>query len=173
CGASSFDHLVGGNEQARWPGKTERLRGLKIEDCFVLGRRLYWKIDRLGTTQDTVDIRGGLPKHLNLVCPVGHETARRHKETERVDRRRAVPCSKLDDKIPMGDGRDIRRQEQTAVRYACEGLKNAFDVGGALARAGRHPHRAGGRRGVRGGAEGGRERAPWGGCPRSAREARG
>src|SRR5262249_52749611 len=68
--ARSFDHLVGGHEQARRHGQAERLRSSKIEDCFVLGRRLYWKVGWLGTTQDTVDIRRGLPKHLDLIGPV-------------------------------------------------------------------------------------------------------
>jgi hypothetical protein len=45
---------------------------------------------RPGTAQDAVDIRGGLPKHLDLVGPVGHETAGRHKDTERINRRQAM-----------------------------------------------------------------------------------
>src|SRR5262249_37494105 len=56
------------------------------------------------------------------VCPnistwwvVGHKTASRHKYTQRVDCGQAVSGRKRDDKIAMGEGRDIRRQDQTAA----------------------------------------------------------
>ena len=74
------------------PGGTveaERFRCFEVEGRFVLGGRLHRKVGGLGAAQDAVDIGGRLPKHVDLVGPVGHETAGRHEETKRVDRRQA------------------------------------------------------------------------------------
>src|SRR5262245_48275503 len=59
--APLFDHLVGGNEQTRWHGQGECLRRFQVDDRFVLSRRLYRKVGRLGALQDVVDIIGRLP----------------------------------------------------------------------------------------------------------------
>ena len=63
--------------------EAERLRGLEVDDRFVLGRRLHRKVGGLGAAQDAVDIGRRLPKHVDAVGPVGHETAGRDELTDR------------------------------------------------------------------------------------------
>src|SRR5262249_56460611 len=52
----SFDHLIGGKEQAGWHGQAKRLRRFEVDDRFELGRRLHRKVGGLVSAQDAVDI---------------------------------------------------------------------------------------------------------------------
>src|SRR5262245_60441520 len=115
---SFIDHLVGAHEQRRRHVETERFRCFEVKHCFVPSRRLYRKVDGLGAAQDAVDIGRRLPKHFDLVSPIGHETTGCNKQTGRVDRWQAVPGRKSDNEISMNVGRRVRRQDQTAVRHS-------------------------------------------------------
>ena len=53
---SLFDHLIGSRKQFVWDGESERLGGLEIDDQLKLCRRLQWKIGRLLTLEDAVDV---------------------------------------------------------------------------------------------------------------------
>ena len=57
----SFDHLIGGKEQAGWHGQAKRLRRFEVDDRFELGRRLHRKVGGLVSAQDAVDIGRRLP----------------------------------------------------------------------------------------------------------------
>ena len=71
-----LDYLIRPQQQRLWDRQAERLRGLEVDDEQVLGRLLYWELGRLGTLQDFVDIRGGSPKQIREVGPIGDEAAR-------------------------------------------------------------------------------------------------
>ena len=45
----SFDHLVGCLQEWLRDGEAKRLRGLEIDDEFVFGRLLNWKVTGFGT----------------------------------------------------------------------------------------------------------------------------
>src|SRR5262249_19579744 len=115
---SFIDHLVGAHEQRRRHVEAERFRCFEVKHRFVPGRRLYRKVGGLGASQDAVDIGRRLPKHFDLVGPIGHEATGCNKQTGRVDRWQAVPSRKSDNKIAMDVGRRVRRRDQTAVRHA-------------------------------------------------------
>src|SRR5262245_21462267 len=82
----SFDHLVGGHEQAGWYRQAERLRRFEVDDRFELGRRLHRKVGGLVSAQDTVDIGRRLPIDVDVVGPIGHETTGGDEQTLPVDR---------------------------------------------------------------------------------------
>jgi hypothetical protein len=82
----SFDHLVGAHEKRWWHVEPDHLRCFEIDNRFVLGRCLHWKFGGLVSAQNAVDLVRRLAKHFDLVGPIGHQTARRDKETKWVDR---------------------------------------------------------------------------------------
>ena len=66
-----FDHLVGGDEKLIWDLKSERLRGLAIDDQLVLGRQLYWKLAWIYPAQNAIDIGRSPPPLLDSIGRVG------------------------------------------------------------------------------------------------------
>jgi hypothetical protein len=54
---NSFDHLVGEREQLIWYGQTKRPGGIEVNRKLVFGRSLRGEVSRIGTLEDTIDIR--------------------------------------------------------------------------------------------------------------------
>jgi hypothetical protein len=82
---SLFDHLIDSRKQFVWDGESERLGGLEIDNEFVLGRRLHWKITRLLAFEDTIDIRGRAPIWIARFRPVVDQAADFRVVTIRID----------------------------------------------------------------------------------------
>src|SRR4029077_5512206 len=89
--ASLFDHLVGGDQQARRNGQAKCLRRFEVDDGFELRRRLHRKVSGLCATQDAVNKRRPLSMQIDEVSPVAHETARCDENTDRVNCGQAMP----------------------------------------------------------------------------------
>ena len=70
-----FDNLVGAQQNRLRHSKAERLGGLEVDHCFVLGRHLLWEIARLRTAQNAIDIGGGATEGVYLADSVGEQTA--------------------------------------------------------------------------------------------------
>ena len=66
---ASFNHLVDAGEQRWWHRQVECLRRFEIDNEFVLGRRLHWKIIRLLAFEDTIDIAGRVPVLVDVISP--------------------------------------------------------------------------------------------------------
>src|SRR5438874_8909055 len=69
----SFDHLVRAGEQ-RWGNcQSKRLGSVKIDDWFVLGRRLHRKIGRLLTLEDAIDVARRAAVWIDQVRAIGYQ----------------------------------------------------------------------------------------------------
>src|SRR5262249_58463528 len=70
-----IDHLIGGGKQRLRHTKTERLRGLEVDDKFVLGWCLHRQISRLLAFVDAVCIRRRTPVLIYDIRTVRDEAA--------------------------------------------------------------------------------------------------
>src|SRR5215207_6430858 len=59
-----LDHLIGACEERGRDREPERLGGLEVDDKLELGRLLDREIGGLGTPQDPVDVRRGVPVYV-------------------------------------------------------------------------------------------------------------
>jgi len=110
-----LNDLVNGRQQAGGHGQVQRFRSLEIEDRFVSGRRLHWKVGGRTAAQNAIDIGCCLPEQLYEVGSVGQEAASRDELAPCIHGRQAVLCRQRDDEITIGSGGGIRRKDQTAV----------------------------------------------------------
>ena len=67
-----------------------------------------------------------------LAAVLGHQAVGQDQIPERIDPRQAMLRRERDDQVSMGDGKDIRRHDQSAVRHACEVLDHLLDLVGRL-----------------------------------------
>src|SRR5262245_273302 len=99
----SFDDLVGARQKRLWHFEAERLRRLKIDHQFVLGRRLYGEVTRFLTFEDAVDVAGGAAELLGKVSPIGNQTAACDVIAGGVNRGQFVLGRKRGDQFPMSN----------------------------------------------------------------------
>jgi len=71
--ASLFDHLVGCHLHRHRYGKSERLRGLEVYDEFEFRRLLHRQIGRPLPFKDTIYVRCGASKLVELINSVRHK----------------------------------------------------------------------------------------------------
>src|SRR5262249_37436392 len=75
-GHQSLDYSVGAGEQCRCQSKTEDLGSRQIDDKLEFSWLLDWKIARLYSAQNLIDIFGRIPKQLQIVWSVRHQSSR-------------------------------------------------------------------------------------------------
>src|SRR5262249_5129216 len=87
--ASSFDHLVGAQQERFGDCQPERLGCCKINNEIELGRLLDRNFARLCPAKNLVDIIGGASERVRDVWSVGHQTSHFDVLTEIVNRRQS------------------------------------------------------------------------------------
>jgi len=71
----SFNHLVDAGKQRWRNGEAQCFGGLEVDGQFERRRLLNWKIDRLGISENFVDVTDGAPIQIAQVRPVVNEGA--------------------------------------------------------------------------------------------------
>src|SRR6516225_9152008 len=82
-----FDHLVGDGDQTGQEGKTECLRGHKIDHKLELVWLHYWQVGGFGTLEDFSCVYTHLVTRLNEAGSVAHQASVHGKLAKEVDRR--------------------------------------------------------------------------------------
>src|ERR1700730_4033967 len=139
----SFDHLVGTREQ-RWRHlDAERLGGLEVNHQFVVGRRLHRKVGGLLALENAVDVAGGAPELVDVISPIGDQTAGGYIGSFGVYCGQLVPRRQRDDQIAMLLRQAARSHDQTTIRRVRERRDGALDLGrvAQVERAYLHPER--------------------------------
>ena len=126
--AGLLDHLVGGVEQCCRDCQIERLCSLEIDDKFVPGGSLNWEITRFLASQNAIDVCCRPSPLIDLIGPVGHEPALGCQIPEWINCRQAMVCRQCDDRLAVGNGERIRRDDQTAIRLTGKLGKFALDA---------------------------------------------
>src|SRR5258705_13727559 len=70
-----FDQFVGAVEQRQRHGEAERLGGLEIDHQVELDRQLHWKIARLCSFQNLVDVSGCTAIGIGDAWPIADKSA--------------------------------------------------------------------------------------------------
>src|SRR5690349_6585942 len=99
--ASLFNQLVRAGKDARRQLKAERLGGLEVDDHLELGWLLNWKIGRLRTPQNLVNVISGAPKQVSNIWPIGDEPAGYHKFPDSMKRRQLLLSGEFSDARSM------------------------------------------------------------------------
>src|SRR6516164_10429887 len=100
----SLDHLVGAAKEHRRHVETQRLCGLEIDHQLILGRLLYRQVRRFCTTKNAIDVSGRASPLIDLVDPIGNESALSGMKGKWIDRRQPMLCGQVDSQFSSGYG---------------------------------------------------------------------
>src|SRR5262249_53994914 len=63
------------------------------------------------------------------MAPVGHQSPASGKEPQRIHRRQAMMVGQSHDFVAVNRGECVWKDEQTAIRFACQSIEDIIDVG--------------------------------------------
>src|SRR6516164_9657148 len=101
---TSFDHLVGAQQERFRDREAERFGGLQINDQFIIGGILHRQLGWLRTSEDAINVDGCLAVLLSGVVSIGCQSALSNEIAEIVNGWQAMPSGKLDDFTAMRVG---------------------------------------------------------------------
>src|SRR5437667_4286598 len=100
--ANSFDHLVGADQQRRWDGDAERLRGREIDHQLILGRLLYRQLAWSVALENLVDVGSGAAIEVGKVRTIAQQMAGLRELSKGGNRRKPIPESEFCHECPAG-----------------------------------------------------------------------
>lgn len=86
-----FDHLVGACQHGLGNGEAKRLRGLEVDNQFLLDWCLDRQVGRLLALEDAINVTGRASKLVDPIRSVGDQSATDDDEAVAIDRRDLVP----------------------------------------------------------------------------------
>lgn len=93
---------------------------------------LHRQIGGLSPPQYFIDVAGSLPKQVRRIEPVGDQTTPIGKKCEWIDGGQPIPFCKRDDEPAIGEGDDVRCNDETDMGLASERLELAFNIGAVM-----------------------------------------
>src|SRR5262249_4205712 len=130
---TSFDHLVRGAQQPRWPRETKRLCRFDVESRYKFGRRLHRQVSRLAAPQNAVHVVRRLAKLVHPVDRVRHETAGGDEKGVPIHRWQTMPSCERDNEVAMRIGGAVSYHDHSSFRYVARERSNSlFNIGGII-----------------------------------------
>src|ERR1700730_910102 len=117
--------LISPREQRGGHIEPEDLRGLQVDHQLVLGRLLNRQVPGVGATKDAIHVCSHATPLVDLVDPVGDETAILCMEPKWIDRRELMSRGQLDNQF--ASCKRMRCHNETAIRYYGKLCYAAFD----------------------------------------------
>src|SRR6266403_4958714 len=151
---SLFDQLVSELLELQRHLEAQRLGGLEIDDQLKLCRRLQWKVGRLLTLEDAVDVPCRQAKLFVASLTKRDQAARLRKEAIEIDRRHAVAGRQRNDQFTIYIVVYVRHRDEAATWIARLCGDNAFDLILGVNRSGTYLDGKGGCGSLNGGHEG-------------------
>src|SRR5262249_54945517 len=108
--------------------QAKRPRGFEIDHQLVLCWRLHRQLARLLAAQNAVNVACRSTPLLDLVGPIGHQSALSREKSERIDCRQAMARRQQKDRSTVRIYVDVRHDNQTAIWLACEPVDGALNL---------------------------------------------
>src|SRR5262249_33816987 len=120
--------LVRAGEHGGRNVEVERLRGLEIENGFVLGRRLHRQIGRFLAFENAVDVNSRAAELVDEIRPVRNQAALGGEVPGIVDPWQSVTSRQSNDRLPVYCRRGASRYDYAAARTLRECRDGALDL---------------------------------------------
>ena len=123
-----FDHLIGSSKQLGINVEAERLGSFQVNHQIVLRWCLHRHVLWFLAPENAIDIRRRLPKLVNEVSPVGHETTVINEVAREINRRQSVPSRQGNEQLAMNIRERAGGYDQASISRVCKGHNSAFDL---------------------------------------------
>jgi hypothetical protein len=127
-----FDDLVGADKQGRWYIEAKGLSGLKIDYQLKFRWCLYWQIGWLRTTENAINVCSCAAKQIQKVHAIEGESSFVDEVTKRVNRRKAITCSQLNDQSAIDNAPCLGSDHKASSRFDRKRIDTRLNIRRAI-----------------------------------------